>query len=247
MIRRTLEKQKELGELKSRVITTISHEFRTPLTTIMGSSELLKHYGQTWSEEKKLKHFQRIEYAVEQITKLLNDVILIGQTEAGELEVNPTKLDVEVITREIVEELQHGWESQPIGNKRIVPTIVFSSQVDEAQAQLDGKLMRQILTHLVSNAVKYSPQSQKVCVDLVSQQGQAIFRIQDEGIGIPAEDQERVFETFYRASNAGTIQGTGLGLAIAKKCVDLLGGQITLESEVGVGTTVTVILPLNPM
>ena len=247
MIRRTLEKEKELGELKSRVITTISHEFRTPLTTIMGSTELLKHYGQAWSEDKKLKHFQRIEYAVEQITKLLNDVILIDQTEVGELEVNPTQLDIEVITREIVEELQRSWESQPVGKKRIIPTIIFSTQVDETQAELDGKLMRQILTHLVSNAVKYSAQGKKVCLDLVSQQGQAIFRIQDEGIGIPAEDRERVFETFYRASNAGTIQGTGLGLAIAKKCVDLLGGQITLESEVGVGTTVTVILPLNPM
>ncbi|AFZ19976.1 sensor histidine kinase [Allocoleopsis franciscana] len=98
-----------------------------------------------------------------------------------------------------------------------------------------------------SLAVKDSPQGKKIRVDLVSQQGQAIFRIQDEGIGIPPEDRERVFETFYRASNAGTIQGTGLGLAIAKKCVDLLGGQITLESEVGVGTTVTVILPLNPI
>jgi signal transduction histidine kinase len=247
MICNTLEKEKELGELKSRIITTISHEFRTPLTTILGSSELLKNYGQKWPEEKKMKHFERIEYAVEHITKLLNDVILIGQAEAGELEFNPTQLDVEVTTREIIEELQRRFESQPGRGRVTVPSIIFLSQGNDTQAKLDGKLIEQILTNLVSNAVKYSPQGGEVRFELVCQQGQAIFRIQDEGIGIPPGERERVFEAFYRASNAGTIQGTGLGLTIAKKCVDLLGGEITLESELGVGTTLTVILPLNPM
>lgn len=243
---RTLGKEQELGELKSRVITSISHEFRTPLTTIMGSSELLKHYGQNWSEEKKLKHFQRIEYAVNQLTKLLDNIVFIGETEVGELEFHPTKLDIEEITHEIIEELKHSWERPLGGNTKIVPTIMFSSQIDESKAQLDGKLIRQVLTHLISNAVKYSPPGKNVSLNLVSQNGQAIFQIQDEGIGIPPKERERVFETFYRASNVNTTQGTGLGLAIVKKCVDSLGGQISLESEVGVGTTVTVILPLNP-
>jgi signal transduction histidine kinase len=103
------------------------------------------------------------------------------------------------------------------------------------------------LTNLLSNAVKFSPQGGVVSFDLVGQPGQAIFRIRDEGIGIPTEERERLFELFYRASNVGTIQGTGLGLAIAKKCVDLHQGQITVDSEVGVGTTFTVTLPLNLM
>jgi PAS domain S-box-containing protein len=247
VIRHSLEKEKELGELKSRVITTISHEFRTPLTAILGSAELLKNYGQNWSEEKKLKHFQRIEESVEHMTKVLNDVILIGQAEAGQLQFNPSQLDVEITTRQIVEEWQQGFESQQRGHSNTAPTIVFSSQGDETQANLDEKLLRQILTNLVSNAVKYSPKGGIIRFELVCQQGGAIFRIQDEGIGIPSEERERVFETFYRASNVGTIHGIGLGLAIAQKCVDLLGGQITLESEVGVGTTFTVTLPLNPM
>ncbi len=247
MISNTLEKEKELSELKSQIITTISHEFRTPLTTILGSSELLKNYGQQWPEEKKMKHFERIEYAVEHITKLLNDVILIGQVEAGELQFNPVQLDVEVTIREIIEELQHRLENSQEGDNVTVPSIIFSSQRDTTQAQLDRKLMEQILTNLVSNAVKYSPQGCQVRFELLCQPSQAIFSIQDEGIGIPRCEQERVFEAFYRASNAGTIQGTGLGLAIAKKCVDLLGGEITLGSEVGVGTTLTVILPLNSM
>jgi len=247
MICNTLEKEKELGELKSRIITTISHEFRTPLTTILGSSELLKNYGEKWPEEKKMKHFERIEYAVDHITKLLNDVILIGQAEAGELQFNPTQLDVKVTTREIIEKLQHRFKSQQGGGRVTVPSIIFLSPGDGAQAKLDGNLIEQILTNLVSNAVKYSPQGGEVRFELECQQEQAIFRIQDEGIGIPPSERERVFEAFYRASNAGTIQGTGLGLAIAKKCVDLLGGEIILESEVSVGTTLTVILPLNPM
>jgi signal transduction histidine kinase len=136
-------------------------------------------------------------------------------------------------------------ESQSGESEGTVPTIVFASQCEEIQANWDEKLIRQIVNNLASNAVKYSPQGGLVRFDLVCQEDQAIFRIQDEGIGIPAEDRERVFETFYRASNVSTIQGTGLGLAIAKKCVDLLKGLLTLESEVGVGTVVTVILPLK--
>jgi PAS domain S-box-containing protein len=246
MIRHTLEKEKELGELKSRIITTISHEFRTPLTTILGSAELIKNYGQKWTEDKKLKHFQRIEESVEHITKLLNDVILIGQAEAGQLGFNPSQIDVVATIRQIFEELQRSSESQQEEGKGTVPTLVFASQCEEAQANLDENLLRQIITNLASNAVKYSPKGGLVRLDLVCQEDQAIFRIQDEGIGIPPEDRERVFETFYRASNAGTIQGAGLGLAIAKKCVDLLEGQVLLQTEVGVGTTFTVMLPLNP-
>ncbi len=236
MIRNALEKEKELGEFQSRIISTISHEFRTPLTTIQSSSELLKIYSKNWSEEKKLKHFQRIGDSVEHMTQLLNDVILIGKAEAGQIKFNPTQLDLQSFCREIVEELQLSLESQPI---------IFSSQGDNTQANLDEKLLRQLLTNLLSNATKYSPQGSTVRFDLICQENQAIFRIQDKGIGIPLEDQERLFESFHRASNAGTIPGTGLGLAIVKKCVDLHGGKTTVESKVGVGTTFTVTLPLN--
>jgi PAS domain S-box-containing protein len=247
IIRHALEKEKELGEFQSRIITTVSHEFRTPLTTILASTQLLRNYGEQWSEDKKQKHFQRIEYSVEHMTQLLNDVILIGQAEAGQLKFNPTQVDLESLCGEIVEEWQFTLDSQPSGTKTTPPTIVFSAQGDDTQANLDEKLLRQILTNLLSNAVKFSPQGGVVSFDLVGQPGQAIFRIRDEGIGIPTEERERLFELFYRASNVGTIQGTGLGLAIAKKCVDLHQGQITVDSEVGVGTTFTVTLPLNLM
>lgn len=239
IIRNALLKEKELGELKSRVITTISHEFRTPLTTIQSSTELLKGYTRNTLDEKKLKHFQRIEYCVDHMTKLLNDVVLLGEAEAGQLKFNPTQLDLEAVTQEIVNEWQLSLDSKY--------TFDFSIQGDRIQAILDEKLLRQILTNLLSNAVKFSPQGGLIDCNLVYQHNQAIFRIRDEGIGIPPEDRERLFESFYRGSNVGTIQGTGLGLALAKKCVDLHQGQITLNSEVGVGTTFTVILPLDLM
>ncbi|HAA31926.1 MAG TPA: hybrid sensor histidine kinase/response regulator, partial [Cyanobacteria bacterium UBA8553] len=126
-----------------------------------------------------------------------------------------------------------------------VPTIIFSAQGNETQAKLDEKLLRPIITNLLSNAVKFSPKGGTVRFDLICQESQAIFRIQDEGLGIPIEDRERLFESFYRARNANTIQGTGLGLAIVKKCVDLHQGEITVESEVGVGTTFAIALPLT--
>jgi PAS domain S-box-containing protein len=247
IIRKALEKEQELAELQSRIITTISHEFRTPLTAILGSSELLKNYGKTWSDEKRWKHFQRIGESVEHMTQLLNDVILIGQAEAGQLKFNPTPLDLESICHEMVEELQLSLESQQGRHGGTVPSIAFSVQGNATEAKLDERLLRQTIANLLSNAVKFSPQGGTIRFDLIGQESQVIFRIQDEGIGIPPDQRERLFESFYRASNVGTIQGTGLGLAIVKKCVDMHQGKITVDSEVGVGTTVTVALPLNLM
>jgi len=242
VIRNALSKEKELAELQSQIITTISHEFRTPLTTIRSSSDLLKCYSQNWTEEKKLKHFQRIEEAVEHMSNLLSDVILIGQAEAGQLKFNPTQLDLENWCREMIDD----WQVS-LGNQagEASPQIIVSVQGNATQANLDEKLLRQILTNLLSNAVKFSPNTGTVYFDLVCQEEQAIFSIKDKGIGIPKDEQEQVFDSFYRASNTGTIAGTGVGLAIAKKCVELHQGQIIVDSEVGVGTTFTVKLPLN--
>jgi signal transduction histidine kinase len=144
-------------------------------------------------------------------------------------------LDVEQFCRELVEEMDPDGMSQT--------SITFSSQGDSNDAYLDEKLLRQILTNLLSNAIKYSPQGGIVQFDLECRDGVVRFSIQDEGIGIPAADQKRLFESFHRASNVGTLPGTGLGLSIVKKCVDLHGGQIAVESAVDVGTTFTVTLP----
>jgi signal transduction histidine kinase len=235
-IRSALVKEQELSLLKSRFVTMTSHEFRTPLTTILSSAELLQDYGSKWTEEKKLQHFQRIQTAVKHMTGMLDDVLLIGKTEAGKLEYQPAWLDLAQFCSDLVEEMQISTNTH---------AIVFRTHDLYPSVYIDEKLLRLILSNLLSNALKYSPKGGTVYLDLVCEQAEAIFHIQDEGIGIPAADGDKLFDSFYRGSNVGTISGTGLGLAIVKRSIDLLAGKIMVKSEVGVGTTFTVMVPIS--
>ncbi|MBW4574022.1 MAG: GAF domain-containing sensor histidine kinase [Aphanothece sp. CMT-3BRIN-NPC111] len=234
---KALEKEKELSELKSRFISITSHEFRTPLTTILSSAELLEHYSQKWSEEKKLRHLHRIQASVKSMAQMLDDVLVMGKAEQRKLEFNPAPLDLEKFCHELVEEMQLGDNNQH--------SIRFIAQGQCSDCWLDEQLLRQILSYLFSNAFKYSPQGSTVNFELVCLEGEVIFQIQDTGIGIPSEDQVHIFDSFHRATNVEMIPGTGLGLAVVKKCVDLHGGNITVGSEVGSGSTFRVTLPLN--
>lgn len=248
-IRKALEKEKELNELKSRFVSMVSHEFRTPLATILFSAGLLENYGQKWSEDKKITHLQRIQTAVKQMTVLLEDILIIGKSETVRQEFKPVTIDLKKFCIEIIEELQL------VANEH---EIIFECSAENTEVEMDEKLLRQILCNLLSNAIKYSDRGSRIHFDLTFREAEftthdleltppakvAIFRIQDEGIGIPLEDRPRMFETFYRAKNVGTISGTGLGLAIVKRSVELHGGQIEVSSEVGVGTVVTVTLPV---
>lgn len=231
-----LEKEKELGELKSRFVTMTSHEFRTPLSTILSSADILQRYHHKLTEEKKLHHLGCIQATVKNMTQLLNDVLLIGKAEAGKLECKLTPIDLVQFCRNLVEEMQITTN---------IHTISFCQQGECTTADMDEKLLRHILGNLLSNAIKYSPSGGIVNFDLICEQQEAIFRVQDRGIGIPTADQANLFGSFHRATNVGTISGTGLGLAIVKKSVDLHGGKIGAESEVGVGTTFIVIIPLQ--
>lgn len=236
-LRNTLEKEQELSELKSRLVSMTSHEFRTPLTSILGSAELLKHYGHQWNEEKKFNHFDRIHSAVQHMTQMLDDMLLIGKAESGKLEFNPAPLDVVEFCHNLVEEL--GMIDRHY-------TLYLSCLGDRpASVPLDEKLLRHILSNLLSNAIKYSPAEKPIHLVLTFSGDTVVFQVKDRGIGIPREDQLRLFEPFQRAQNVGKISGTGLGLAIVKKAVDRHGGTIGVDSEVGVGTTFTVTIPLH--
>ena len=236
-MRVALQEEKELSELKSRFISMVSHEFRTPLTVIRTSIELLERYGHIATEEKKREYFQRIRAAVRNMSHLMEDVLTIGKAEAGKLELLPITINLEQFCHDLVEEIQLG-----VGPGH---TICFSSQGECQQAYLDQKLLRSILTNLLSNAIKYSPSGGKIEFNLVCRYEIAHFEIRDYGIGIPYADQPHLFELFHRASNAANIRGTGLGLAIVKQGVDLHGGKITFTSQEGIGTTFHVHLPLN--
>ncbi|NEQ24216.1 MAG: PAS domain S-box protein [Microcoleus sp. SIO2G3] len=239
-----LEKEQELSELRNSFLSLVSHEFRTPLTTIRSSAELLERYNDKFSRERKLNHYQRIQGAVERMTQLLDEVLLIGQAEAGKLKFEPTRLDLVSWCRDLVDEMQIVVENTHTDSSAH-HTLNFTSSNDCINAEMDEKLLGHILTNLLSNALKYSPEGGAVQFDLVCTDSEARFRISDNGIGIPKSDFAHLFESFSRAQNVGVIQGTGLGLAIVKKAVDLHKGTIAVESAVGVGTTFSVTLPLR--
>ena len=237
VILQSLYKERELNQLKSTFISMVSHEFRNPLTTLKLTSQLLQDFEEKLTPAKKAKCFEQMNTSIHNMTQLLDEVMLLGKTDVGQFQYEPASLNLEKFCRTLTETMQLGDNNQHL--------ITFSSQGNCTQGEMDEGLLRHILTNIISNALKYSPHGKEIRFDLVCQDNTAIFRIQDQGIGIPAKERNRLFETFSRCSNVGRIEGTGLGLAIVNRCVELSGGDIKIDSDVNVGTTVTVSLPLS--
>ncbi|MBW4554148.1 MAG: PAS domain-containing protein [Aphanocapsa sp. GSE-SYN-MK-11-07L] len=232
-----LDREKQLNELKSRFVSMTSHEFRTPLTTILSSVDLLESRSHNWAEARDLKHLERIQTAVKRMTALLNDVLVISKADADRLEFDPTELDIEDYCRNLVEEMQPSATAKH--------QLVFEVKGQCGLVWMDEKLLQHILPNLLSNALKYSPDGGQVFFRLHCQAQAVRFEVQDQGIGIPPSDRDQIFDSFHRARNVGNISGTGLGLAIVKKSVDLHGGTVHIDSQVGEGTTFTVVLPTH--
>jgi signal transduction histidine kinase len=235
-VQKALEQTQELSEFKSRFISNTSHEFRTPLTSIMSASEILEHYGEQWPQEKKLRYLTLIQKSVNQMISLLDDVLIVSAGEAGKIVLSPIPVDIVAFCKMLIEEIKI--------NKNYNHMLNFTYFVEQQQVNLDEKIMRQILGNLLSNAVKYSPENKPIQFDLTVDTEHIKFRIADRGIGIPPEDRIHLFDLFHRAKNVGNIPGTGLGLSIVKRAVDLHGGTIDVNSEVGKGTQFTVLLPV---
>lgn len=234
---RALQRERELNELKSRFVTMTSHEFRTPLSVILLATRLLERFHQQTTEEKRREYLRRIQAAAKHMSQLLEDILTIGQVEAGSLRLNITAFELISFCQEVVADLQTTIDP----HRRIT----FASERLDLNVQMDQKLVRQTLTNLLSNALKYSDSDQAVQLRLLIQADGAVFEVQDQGRGIPPDEQDKVLEPFYRASNVGNISGTGLGLAIVQKSVQVHKGRISVASQVGGGTTVKVILPLS--
>lgn len=235
-IRQALEQEKELSELRARFISIVSHEFRTPLNNISISTSSLRRYSHQWTESEKLDYLHGIEADIEQLNSLLDEVLIIGGAEEGKRKFEPRPLDLDHFCREIFIEMQLTDNKQHVFS--------FISQGDFSRIYVDKKLLQPILTNLLSNAIKYSPPNSKVSLELFCENENVIFQIKDQGIGISTVDQQKLFEPFHRGRNVGDIEGTGLGLSVVKKFVDLHGGQISVASEMNVGTTFIVALPM---
>ena len=236
-MRLALERERELSAIKTRFFSMASHEFRTPLSTVLAAAQLMENSPTIWQDANKRKrNLQRIQNSVKNMVQLLDDILTINRAETGKLEFNPQLLQLETLCRQCVEEMQLS-----AGSKH---QIAFDCQQLEIRVSLDEKLMRSIMANLLSNAIKYSPQGGEVRVSLVFLGNQVQVQIQDRGIGIADEDLKQLFEPFHRGQNVRRIPGTGLGLVVVKKCVDLHQGAINIISEPHVGTIVTVTLPL---
>ena len=239
-LERALLKEKELNELKSQFISRASHEFRTPLATIQTASDLLRNYGHRMSEDKKLERIDKIQREVKGMTNLLEEVLVIGKTESGKFEIRSEEINLEDFCLEIIE------QAKLLGSGK--HEVVFKNINTPTNIVIDTKFLRQIISNLLSNAIKYSPNDSKVFFtisQITDRSPKLLLDFQDQGIGIPLVDQEKIFEHFYRAHNVGMIIGTGLGMAIIKNSVDVLGGTIQLTSIENKGTNVRVKLPLD--
>ncbi|MEQ6168809.1 PAS domain-containing sensor histidine kinase [Ekhidna sp. MALMAid0563] len=233
-ILKSLEKEKELGELKSRFVSMASHEFRTPLTTVLSSANLIAKYTESDQQEAREKHINRIKKSVQNLTNILNDFLSLEKLESGIQKVNFNELDVNELLQEIVEEMSQSVKNgQEILLNGTAPTI-----------QTDEHILKNILFNLVSNASKYSSEGEKIEINIEHDKHLKIH-IVDHGIGIPESEQKKMFDRFFRAANATNIQGTGLGLNIVKKYADLLKGEISFTSTEDQGSTFTLTLPLS--
>ncbi|MCC5635016.1 hybrid sensor histidine kinase/response regulator [Nostoc sp. CHAB 5844] len=232
-----LVKANEINQFRSELVSMLSHDIRQPLNTILLAAGLLQNNEDKLTQEKKRNHLQMIRAAIKNMAQMLDEVSLIGRADAGKFQCDLEPLDLEIFCRQLVEEAQLNLKEKNL-------TLVFASYGELGEAVWDETLLRHILGNLLGNAIKYSLPNGKIQFELISQENSIMFRFQDWGIGIPKQDQKRIFQPFHRAENVGRILGTGLGLAIVKKCVDAHGGEIMVNSEVGVGTTFIVNLPL---
>lgn len=233
--RKALQREREVNELKTKFVSMASHEFRTPLSSVMSSASLIRKYRERGDLEKIDKHVDRIKSSVNHLTNILNDFLSLGRLEEGRVDVMPEPLDLDEVFGDIIEELK--FTLKPGQDLRL------ATEGEKRTVESDPRVIRNIAFNLISNASKYSDEGKMIYVNIAYGATHITIGITDEGIGIPAEEMRHIFERFFRASNASNIQGTGLGLNIVKRYVSLLKGDIGFTSVYGKGSTFTFTIP----
>jgi signal transduction histidine kinase len=233
----TLKKERELSELKSRFISMASHEFRTPLSAILSSAILIEKQNAPGKEAKRIGYVTKIRSNVKNLVVILNDFLSLSKLQEGHVTVHPESFHLMDFMETLIEEFE--------GIKKAGQRINLESEPTSILVFLDIKLLKHILYNLVSNAIKYSEEQQEITIKITTKNQLLLIEIKDQGIGIPSEDQDHMFQRFYRANNASNIQGTGLGLNIVKQYTELMDGTINFKSEINKGSTFSITFPLN--
>lgn len=236
-IRKALEREKELNNLKSNFVSMASHEFRTPLSTILSSTSLIEKYIKNGNIPKTERHFERVASSIKHLTEMLDDILSLTKLAEGKIPSTPSRFMIYDFCEEFIE--------TNIGLLKPNQQIKKKLPVDDQEVFLDRKLLNHILLNLFSNAIKYSKEDGVIycCIDIV--EGFLEIKIADEGVGIPVSEQKHLFSRFFRGSNVINIQGTGLGLNIVREYLEVMKGTISFESIENEGTTFTVKIPLD--
>jgi signal transduction histidine kinase len=233
-LRQEQRRERELTHLKSQFVSMTSHEFRTPLSAIQSSAELLEHYGERWSTLRRREHLARIRGEVQSMSQLLDEILLVGRAEAGILNPSWGPVDLSHCLSELVDTMRRSWPTSC--------NISYDIQ-GQGQVESDERLLRHLLANLLENSVKYSPPGAPITMLVRATDHAWSIAVRDSGIGIPEQDLPNLFTSFRRGSNVGQIRGTGLGLTVVQHVVRALGGSIQVESQVGVGSCFSVSLP----
>lgn len=224
------EQLKQLNEDRSRLVSMVCHEFRNPLNNIAFSVSSLKRYERQLSDQEKTEYLSDVETNIDRMTQMTNELLVIGEIETKGISIIPDKLDLVEFCHELVAEFSQ---------------IQFNSKISFLEAEIDSRILRSILTNILTNAVRYSPDSQLIQFKLSADNNHAFLTIEDRGIGIPKKDLENIFEPFHRGKNVSNIPGTGLGLNIVKRFIDFLDGTIDISSQINQGTRVQIKVPLQ--
>ena len=230
------DKERQLNEIKSRFVSMASHEFRTPLSTVLSSASLLSKYTKEDEQEKRDRHIVKIKSSVKNLNDILEDFLSLGKLDEGKVLSHISEFNLKELIADTVEEMKAFMKSGQYIEQSYKGGVIINS---------DKKLLRNIIINLVSNAIKFSDEGGKIIISSKAESGKAVIKVKDEGIGIGVEDQAHLFSSFFRGANATNIQGTGLGLHIVQRYAGLLGGTVTLTSSLGEGTTVIISIPIN--
>lgn len=235
-LREAAEHERQMNEMKSKFVSMASHEFRTPLASVLMATETLEMYHEKLGVTDRVKYLTRIRKSIEHLRDMINQFMSLSKLELGKIPIQPEPVHMEAFVR--------GWMAEFTSQQELSHTIDYRHEAGNAWLKVDRKLMAQVLDNLALNSIKYSPVNKTVVIRTCRDNDNVNIQVEDQGIGIPDQDQDKLFEPFYRASNIGDIQGTGLGLSLCKQIVDQHQGNITVKSRLGQGTTFTVTLPV---